>query len=255
MTLKPKLDYKEYNDPIMASIYDSNNQHDPFEKKFYFDFANAINAKKIIDLGCGTGLLTIPLSELGYQVIGVEPAESMLDIAKQKPNSKTIKWLKGDALDLSEENADLVIMTAHVAQFLLEDEYFLCCLQSINKSLKKGGYLVFDSRNKLLSVDELGWPQKDTPKEKYDPINGKTLWWVEILVINNNRITYEIHTLIVETQNVLTSINELIFRSKEEITNFLLQSNFIVEKIYGNWDKQDLKKDSPEFIFVAKKLL
>ncbi len=253
MTTKIKPDYKEYTDPKMASMYDFHNQHYPLEKQFYFEFASEIKAKKIIDLGCGTGLLTIPLSEFGYEMIGVEPAKSMLDIAKQNPNSNKVKWINGDALDLSEENVDLTIMTAHVAQFLLDDEYFFDCLKSINKSLKNGGYLVFDSRNTFKSVDELGWPTKNNPKESYDPINGKMQWWVNILQVNGNRVIYEIHTMIIETQKLLISINELIFRTKEEITNFLLQSNFVVEKVYGDWDKQDVKESSPEFIFIAKK--
>ena len=40
--------------------------------------------KSILDIACGTGALTFILSELGYQMTGVDLAEGMLEIARQK---------------------------------------------------------------------------------------------------------------------------------------------------------------------------
>jgi ubiquinone/menaquinone biosynthesis C-methylase UbiE len=254
MTTNTKPDYKEFTDPEMASTYDLYNQHYTLEKKFFFDFANRIKAKKIIDLGCGTGLLTIPLSEAGYKTIGVEPAKAMLDIAKQKPDSDKVKWIYGDALDLSEENADLTIMAAHVSQFLLEDKYFLDCLKSINKALVKGGYLIFDSRKPVKSFADLSWPTKDKPKVNKSSIGEKMLWWANILQVSGKRIMYEIHTQISKSEKSTISVNELIFRTEKEITKFLIQANFNVEKIFGDWDMSEVRSNSPEMIFVAKKV-
>lgn len=57
----------------------------------------------------------------------------------------------------------------------------------------------------------------------------------------------------IQTGEKYESINELIFRTKEEIVDFLQQAGFQIENIYGNWDKSELSNTSPEFIFVTRK--
>jgi SAM-dependent methyltransferase len=249
--LKPN--YAEFSNPKLAAIYNAVNAHYSIEKQFYLNFASEIKAKKIIDLGCGTGLLTLSLAGLGYEMIGVEPAKAMLDIAKQSLDADKVKWIEGDVFASNEENADLAIMTAHVAQFLLEDEYFLNCLRKINTSLKDGGYLVFDSRNTAIKFTDLGWPTKDNPREKEDHILGKMHWWAKILEMKGNRVIYEIHHLMLSSQEESVSVNELIFRTQEEIVDFLQKAGFKVDKIYGDWDKSEVVETSPEFIFMVRK--
>lgn len=250
-TIKPN--YAEFSNPKLAAIYNATNQHYTEEKQFYLNFAREIQAQKIIDIGCGTGLLTLALADLGYEMVGIEPAKAMLDVANQSPSASKVKWIQGDVLALSEENADLAMMTAHVAQFLLEDEYFLSCLKSINKSLKSSGYLVFDSRNTTIGIEDLGWPTENKPREREDSSIGKIHWWTKTLKIKGNRVMYEIHTHILDSKEELVSINELVFRQKEEIVEFLQQAGFQIENIYGNWDKSELSSTSPEFIFAARK--
>ena len=54
---------------------------------------------KILDLGCGTGFLSILLSELGHEVSGLDFSPAMLDIARGKARDRglTIDFSKGDA--------------------------------------------------------------------------------------------------------------------------------------------------------------
>lgn len=51
----------------------------------------------------------------------------------------------------------------------------------------------------------------------------------------------------------LTSVNTLIFRTREEIEQSLTNAGFTIDKMYGNWDWSIATKESPEFIFVAKR--
>lgn len=150
-------------------------------------------------------------------------------------------------------------MTAHVAQFLLEDEYFLQSLKAICKALKVGGSLLFDSRNPLMQAFfnpkiQNSWPDKNSPQKLIDPKFGKINWWVELQEIKNNRIIYENHYFFENSKEESISINELIFRQKEEVVAFLQKAGFEIENIYGNWDKSLASRESPEFIFVAEKL-
>lgn len=250
-----KTDYKEFNDPFIVSMYDHQNQHYPEEKQFYFDFVDEIKAKKILDIGCGTGLLTVSLANEGYDVVGIDPFQAMIDNAKQKTGSEKVRWIVGDALDLENENADLSLMTVHVVQHLINDDYFYRCLKSINESLKTGGYLVFDTRNSNAVNAGANWPTKDNPKENYDPVHGNMLSWVNIIKIEGDVLLYQVNNNILSSGQTLTSTNELIFRSQKEITQFLIKAGFEVEKVYGNFDKSHLTSLSPEMIFVARKVI
>jgi hypothetical protein len=48
-------------------------------------------------------------------------------------------------------------------------------------------------------------------------------------------------------------VNELIFRSQDEITRSLSDAGFSVEHVYGDWDSSPASATSPEMIFVATK--
>jgi 16S rRNA A1518/A1519 N6-dimethyltransferase RsmA/KsgA/DIM1 with predicted DNA glycosylase/AP lyase activity len=124
MTQKTPATYEEFYDKKLVSIYDASNLHPPEETNFYLEIVKKSSTQKILDIGCGTGLLTHQLAKKGYKVTGVEPSKLMLDIARQKfePN---IKCIEGDALKVEEVDFDMAIMTAYIAQFLLKNDYFL----------------------------------------------------------------------------------------------------------------------------------
>lgn len=204
------------------------------------------------------GFLTCELAKRGYQMIGVEPSSHMLDLARKSDCADQIEWIQGDALVLGERGADLAIMTGHVAQFHLENEYWSSSLKSIYNSLRPGGYLVFESRNPAVQPwvnkkDHIDWHSSTSPHKAIDPIAGPLETWSEPVKIDDERVIFEGHYLFTKTGEELISINELIFRTKEEIIQFLESAGFLIENIYGNWDWSQVSKESPEFIFVARR--
>ncbi len=55
--------------------------------------------EKILDVGCGTGALCSVLNEKGMTVTGIDPAEKMLNIAKNKPENKKINFVHANVLE------------------------------------------------------------------------------------------------------------------------------------------------------------
>ncbi|KAF5031351.1 Ubiquinone/menaquinone biosynthesis C-methyltransferase UbiE [bioreactor metagenome] len=55
--------------------------------------------KTILDVGCGTGALCSVLNDMGLKVTGVDPAEKMLNIAREKPENKTVSFAKANILE------------------------------------------------------------------------------------------------------------------------------------------------------------
>lgn len=110
-----------YVEPRLVALYDLENaaRHDT---DFYLALAKELGASKIIDLGCGTGVLTRELAAQGAsQVWGVDPSSSMLNYAQRQAGAQAVRWVLGDSGVLGTLNADLATMTGNLAQVFLED--------------------------------------------------------------------------------------------------------------------------------------
>jgi len=76
------------------------------QKKHYTKIIEDMSSKldltafnTVLDVGCGTGALCSVLNEMGLEVTGVDPAEKMLNIARNKPENKTIRFIKANAFE------------------------------------------------------------------------------------------------------------------------------------------------------------
>lgn len=76
-----------------ASVYDLFMDNIPYDKwsSYVLDLLKEYNINDgiILDLGCGTGNITEPLAKAGYDMIGIDNSDEMLNIALDK-NTKTI---------------------------------------------------------------------------------------------------------------------------------------------------------------------
>src|SRR5215813_12778864 len=90
-----KLD-EHYVDPRLVELYDIENPRGA-DTDFYLRLAAELDARHILDLGCGTGLLTRELATPGRRVVGVDPAPAMLAFACRQPGAECVRWVEGDA--------------------------------------------------------------------------------------------------------------------------------------------------------------
>src|SRR5918994_1245496 len=67
--------FDEFSDPRLVEIYDTVNPIGEYEA-FYLDLAAKLSAETIVDIGCGTGLLTCEWVQRGHRLIGVEPSNA-----------------------------------------------------------------------------------------------------------------------------------------------------------------------------------
>jgi SAM-dependent methyltransferase len=104
---------------------------------------------RILDLGCGTGNHSLILAERGYEVVGVDRSERMLDRLRKKAEGlskgKNPSFFCGDicTLDLSEE-FDAGLMMFAVLGYQIENRNVLSALGSARRHLRTGGLLIFD---------------------------------------------------------------------------------------------------------------
>jgi SAM-dependent methyltransferase len=120
-------------------IYDAVNAYQPgTQPEFYLGVAEEVRAETVVDLGCGTGIITLEFARRGYRTIGVDPSPLMLEAAQQKPGAECAQWVLGGAGELGTPGADLAIMSGHVAQFILDDADWLQALAGIREALGPG---------------------------------------------------------------------------------------------------------------------
>lgn len=240
----------DFTEPDLVAIYDAVNPIEEYAA-FYTGLAGKLKAKKIIDLGCGTGLLTHEFVKQGHTVIGIEPAVRMLERAKQKYGEEA-EWVIGSSEALrTDMQADLAVMTGHVAQFFLEEDSWKQALHNICRSLKPGGYLAFESRNPLVKPFA-DWPTPSHHSHIPDTPLGPVERWPDNVHYADGYADYEINYLFTTLCNRLVSGNRLRFRSKQALVASLQDAGFTIEHIYGDWSGEPYIAESPEMIFVAK---
>ncbi len=132
--------------PLLAGLYGTMCPN-AADTAFHLWLAAELEPHNIVDLACGTGLLTAELARTGVPVVGVDPAAAMLDVARRRPRGDTVRWVEGVATVLPEDSADLVVMTGHVAQVFVSDERWEESLDAIATAVRPGGHLAFETRN------------------------------------------------------------------------------------------------------------
>ena len=247
--LMAKLD-KHYVDPRLVALYDLENLRGA-DTDFYLNLATEIEARHILDLGCGTGLLTCELATADRHVVGIDPSPAMLALARQKSAASRVHWVEGDASVLGSPDADLLVMTGNVAQVFLEDHDWLATLSHIHDALRSGGYLAFESRNPADRAWER-WNRADT-YEQFDSPNGAMESWLEVVSVGEDRVHFQGHNVFLSTGETVVVDSELRFRSYAELNRTLTDTGFTVEHVYGDWHRGSFQSTSRLMIFVARR--
>ena len=245
-----KLD-RHYIDPRLVELYNHDNPRGA-DTDFYLRLAADLDARQILDLGCGTGLLTRELAAVeGRDVIGVDPASAMLAAARRQPDADRVTWIEGDASALGTPEADLVVMTGNVAQVFIEDVEWATTLSAIHAALRSGGYLAFESRNPGVRAWER-WT-RDATYERIDSPFGHIECWLELVHVGKGLVRFDGHNIFTNTGEVVIASSELRFRSQTELTDSLTNAGFTVERVYGDWDDSPLTSASRLMVFIASR--
>jgi SAM-dependent methyltransferase len=235
-----------FGHPRLAAIYDPLDP-DRSDLDAYVRMAAEFGARRVVDLGCGTGVFALLLAARGIEVVGVDPAQASIDVARAKPGGERVRWICGDATALPPLRADLVTMTANVAQAIVEPEMWRKTLAAAHEALAPGGRLVFESRDPARRAWR-EWNREATFGVTEIPGVGAVETWVDLVEVEPPLVTFRWTYVFSSDGQVLTSDSTLRFRERQEVEADLTAQGFVVEDVRDAPDRP-----GREFVFVARR--
>lgn len=188
------------------------------ETQFLHKMLMKYRAVRILDLACGTGGHYYELVKLGYDVIGLDASETMLEMARKKRSKSDMQscFILGNMTKAHSilNNAeitlpfDAVICMGYSFAHLTDDKSLIETLDEVRSILKRGGVLIFCVRNaKYLRDDLIRQLRLDTVINEpdlqlalicynsRDASNPDVLVWNSLWLINEQgRIDFQVRT-------------------------------------------------------------
>ncbi|WP_032401913.1 class I SAM-dependent methyltransferase [Rhodococcoides fascians] len=235
-----------FEHPRLTAIYDAL-EGDRSDLDVYLSAAQDVDARDVLDIGCGTGALALLLASRGIAVTALDPAAGSLEVARRKPGAEQIRWVQGYAGDLPALQVDLVTMTGNVAQAIVDDDDWSLTLARIHDALRPDGCLVFETRIPARTA-WTEWNRRDSFAVREIPGVGRVESWLETTEVNGPVVSFRWTYVFVGDGEVLTSDSTLRFRERDEVESALVEHGFTIREVRDAPDRP-----GREMIFYARK--
>jgi len=125
---------------------------------------------KVLDIGCGGGLLTNPLAKQGYEVTGLDLSQESLKTAKDFDETGRVSYVYGNAYELPFENRTFDAVCAMDVLEHVENPHKL--IQEASRVLKPKGLFFFHTFNRnpisfLIIIKGVEWCVRNAPKHMH----------------------------------------------------------------------------------------
>lgn len=219
---------------------------------FYFDAIEKYG-DPILELACGTGRITIPIAEKGYDIVGIDISQGMINEAKSKLSGAKLK------LDFFQEDIrkfdinkkfSLIILPFNSICHLHDLESILSCFNSVMNHLTSEGRFIIDVfkpsfKHLLRNIDQR------TDVKEYN-LNGKKVKLTETNFYNQaDQINYIKWYFEIDGKENMEELNMRMFYP-QELDNYLILAGFKIENKYGDFNKSEFTSNSEKQIIICK---
>ncbi len=214
--------------------------------------------KRVLELACGTGRLTIPLALQGLDLTGIDIEESMLARAREKAEQEGahIDWVHGDVRDFNLGKVfDAVLFPANSISHLLDNKSVEAFLACVRRHLTEDGRFMFHTYNPILQVFTRDPNQRHPVGEYEDPLGRGLVVVTEshaydrALQVNNITWYCSFH----DTGEEIVKPLPLRMFFPQELDSLLRHNGFEIIAKYGGFDQSPFSSESDRQILVCRK--
>lgn len=234
----------------IAEIYDFVTEN-PAKRwlKLVQSVAEKHNANRILELGCGTGALCIPLSEKGFVVTGIDFSEKMLKKAKQSSLwNGNCKFLKKDIRNFCFQKKFGLAVSVDTINHILSEQDLLRAFKSVQKSLSGKGVFLFDVLTEK-------YARAMSAKESFGGTVGESSFvWEDSSFLDYYFIDLSVFRKKKDNAYYRKRIHIMQrLYSKNAIVRALKKAGFGKIRVFGNTKLEKPGKNPKELVFVAQK--
>lgn len=251
-----------WGDARLARLYDAF----PFDDDLplYLGLAEA-EGGNVLEVGCGSGRVLVPLARAGFTVAGVDISPPMLDLAREKLATlgngvdERVSLVQADMSSFSlGRRFDLAIVAVKSMAYLVDRLDQQKTLSNIASHLRPGGLLALDLLN-----PSPAWLQEPAGSLRQDlaqylPETGETVARTETAVSTDLaaqvRVIRSAYEVIAPDGTVTKRLVEWPYRYlyRFEAEHLLERSGFAIEALYGGYRREPFTSDSRTMLFLAR---
>lgn len=204
----------------------------------------------ILDACCRTGSNSISLSEYGYNVIGIDNINFMIDKARDNRGLVPVKFYSYDMRDISskfkENQFDEIIALNNCLSFLMDEEEVFQTLKSMFSCLKEGGKIIVEILNYetiISTINTLKQNNVSLSQEYFKDSNSNKIILKEKLTTKNKYLEIENYSL----EEVLLNL------SKDKLVSMLNRIGFVDLEVFSDFNLSPYNNNSQNIIIRATK--
>lgn len=218
---------------------------------------DALTSEKnlVLDLGCGTGTLTELLYEHGYDMIGVDNSEEMLQKAmeKREKSGSEILYLNQDMRELSlYSTVGTVVSVCDSINYILDKEELKSIFSLVNNYLFPGGIFIFDFNTDYKYREVIGDTVIAENREDCSFI------WENFYEEEEKINEYDLTLFIKREGELFERVTETHYQrgyTREEIEALLLEAGLEIVMMKDSDTDEEITKTSERIYVVAREHL
>lgn len=253
--------------------YDLEHLGDSEDVEFYVSLVQRLRPLKVLELGCGTGRITLPLAEqaarLGFEVVGLDNQAEMLETASnrqlQAPPEvrERLRLLHADMRTWQAESTfDLIVIPCSSISHLLTLQDQLDVWNLCRRNLRPGGRFLIEITmpNMAIFADSFNVPPRalvEIDVDKWDESDGvrfirrKTSRYLSHEQCAQTRFLYEKYKNGRAVDGYIDDFVGHVFFPRE-LQLLFIHTGFEIEHTFGDYRSGPLKPNSPLIIMIGK---
>lgn len=226
------LDYEKYAENIKSLVIKNN-----------------IKKEKMLELACGTGMLTNHFFDFFEKIDALDLSKSMLEVFSKKFQEENVSLYNYNMVDFQNENSyDLIVILLDSINYILDEKDLKKLIENSYQNLKKDGLLIFDINSEYKMEEVFGSKSYIYEYEDifytWDNIKDGDIIDMELnFFVENEDGTY---------QRIIENQVERIY-SVDFMKKILKENNFSEIEIFDEDTMQEIKDDTLRILFKAKK--